>query len=213
MNKLLLLFNLCLVYNLAWSQTPFMNTPTVIPQSPTSADVIKIITKITTPNQSVVVDQTSFSVNQNPKEINISACYLAGMLPATQDFIDTLVIGQLAAGTYAIKHKAFMSSGQQICHKTDSNQVTLNLEVAILTGLKQHQESRVSIFPNPATDKVYIVNSGFLKATLYSTEGSLLKTIELKNEVEIDIHDLCKGLYFMNFSNDEQQQMQKFIKN
>lgn len=212
MKKPLLLLSLCFAYNFAWSQLPYMSTPTVIPQFPTSSDVIKIITKIITANQGIVVDQTTFSMTQSPNEINIRGCYWNGMLPATQDFIDTLVIGQLPSGTYAIKHKAYMSSGQQVCHKTDSNLVTLNFSVSTLTGIEKQSIGELAVFPNPASDKIFMNSDDFSKAMIYSCEGRLLKIIELQNKTEIDILDLSQGLYFISFSNSEQKETVKFIK-
>lgn len=213
MKKLLLFLNLSLISCSAWAQNlPYISTPTVIPGSPTSTDVIKIITKVITPNQSIIVDQTTFSVTQNPKEINIRACYWGGMLPATQTFIDTLVIGQLGVGTYAIKQKAYLSSGQQICHPTDSNLVTLNLIVANITGIDEEKTKKLKIFPNPAADKLYISENNFLTAFIYSSDGRLLKNIELKEKTEIDIRDFAKGFYFMRLTNKDKEEMIKFIK-
>ncbi|PBQ31234.1 hypothetical protein CNR22_05460 [Sphingobacteriaceae bacterium] len=214
MKKLLLLAVLISAFP-GWSQMPYMGTPTVIPQFPTSSDIVKIITKVTTPNQGIVVDQASFSVTQSPKEINIRACYWNGMLPATQDFVDTLTLGQLAAGSYTLKHKAYMSSGQQVCHPTDSNVVSLNLVVATTTGLQEIKKKPVLIFPNPASDKVFLQNSGFLKATMYSADGRVVKTLELpqKTEIEIEIEDLAPGLYFICVSGNETKETIKFIKN
>lgn len=215
-----ILFILSLTYGFCWSQTqnlPYISSPTIIPQAPTSSDVIKIVTKVTTPNQGIVVDQGTFAVTQNPKEIKIRGCYWNGMLTATQDYIDTLIIGQLPSGTYAIKHKAYLSSTQQHCSATDSNMVLTNLTVAngpLPTGLeKVHNDNFISIFPNPVKNVLYFKkNPGKVIVEIYSVNGSLLKREEPGLSSEVGVSDLEDGLYFIRLSGNDKNETIKFIK-
>lgn len=218
MKKILVI--LSLTFNFCWSQTqnlPYISSATVIPQSPTSSDIIKIVTKVTTPNQGIVVDQGTFAVSQNPMEITIRGCYWNGMLTATQDYIDTLVVGQLLAGTYAIKQKAYLSSTQQHCSATDSNMVITSITVAngpLPTGLgKVQNNGSISIFPNPVKDKFYFKNSsGNTTVEIYSGNGSLLKKEELGLSSEVVVSDLVDGLYFIRLSSKDKSETIKIVK-
>ena len=211
---------LSLTYSFCWAQTqnlPYISSPTVIPQSPTSSDIIKIVTKVTTPNQGIVVDQGTFAVTQNPKEIAIRGCYWNGMLTATQDYIDTLFIGQLPVGTYAIKHRAYLSSTQQHCSATDSNMVVTSLTVAsvpVTTGLGEIlKNSLISVFPNPVKNVLYFKNH-LANATvdIFSYSGSLLKTEEIGLSSEVVVADLADGLYFLRLSGMNKSETIKFVK-
>ena len=215
MKKLLFILSLC--YSFCGAQTlslPYISSPTVIPQSPTSSQIIKIVIKVTTPNQGIVVDQSTFSVTQNPKEIKIRGCYWNGMLTATQDYVDTLIIGQLPAGTYTIKHKAFLSSTQQHCSATDSNMVVTTLTVATVTALKEfEQNEQVLIHPVPASAVIHVLNaSAYSQADIYSYDGRLLKTIKPADSSEVDISGFAQGMYFIYFSGPQKHTLTKFIK-
>lgn len=211
---------LSLTYSFCWAQTqnlPYISSPTVIPQSPTSSDIIKIVTKVTTPNQGIVVDQGTFAVTQNPKEITIRGCYWNGMLTATQDYIDTLFIGQLPVGTYAIKHRAYLSSTQQHCSATDSNMVVTSLTVAsvpVTTGLGEIlKNSLISVFPNPVKNVLYFKNHpANATVDIFSYSGSLLKTEEIGLSSEVVVADLADGLYFLRLSGMNKSETIKFVK-
>lgn len=215
-----ILFVLSLTYSLCWSQTqslPYISSPTIIPLAPTSSDNIKIITKVTTPNQGIVVDQGTFTVTQSPKEIKIRGCYWNGMLTATQDYIDTLTIGQLPAGTYAIRHMAYLSSTQQHCSVTDSNMVLTTLTVAngsVSTGIgKVYSDNSISIFPNPVKNVLYFKNNpGNVTIEIYSVNGSLLKRVEPTVSSEVVISDLADGLYFIRLYGTNRSETIKFVK-
>jgi len=107
------------------------------------------------------------------------------MLTAVQNHIDTFVVGQLQAGVYTIRHRAYMSSTQQHCTKIDSNVVMTNITVnGLTTGIKEKDKSDIYIYPNPVSDKLFI--KGFnihSTAEIYQFGGRLIKTIA-GNELE-----------------------------
>lgn len=217
MKKLLLLFAVCFNAFTVQSQTqplPYISTPTIIPQSPTSSDIIRIITRVTTPNQGIIVDQASFTVTHNPNEINIRGCYWQGMLTAVQNYVDTFVVGQLQSGIYTIRHKAFLSTTQQHCSAIDSNMVVATLTVATITALKESgKNGRVSVFPIPANEVMHLANtSDYTRADIYSYNGSLLRTFKPEVNSDLNVSDLSPGLYFIRFSNAKKNECIRFIK-
>lgn len=217
MKKLLLIFCALFAYQLSHAQAqtlPYIATPTVIPQNPSPVDIVKIVTHVYTPNLGIIVDSPTFSVSQNPKEIKIRGCYWQGMATAIQDYIDTLVIGQLQAGVYTINHKAYLSTTQQHCSAIDSTIVFTTFTVATLTALKEFEKNeKVSVLPVPANEVLYLKNaSGYSRADVYSYNGSLLQTMKPEDTFELDIRDLAPGLYFINFSGPQKNTFTRFIK-
>lgn len=213
MKKLLSIFSLSIITLLGVAQNPQIGTATIIPQSPTINDNIKIITKVTAPTMGVRVD-ILHNVTQNPKAVNLRTCFSESMLTAIQIYVDTFSIGQLPAGVYAIKHKAFMSSAQQHCNATDSSNVVLSFTVTTpqSTGLKENKNSTLQISPNPVQNELFIKSStNEMELKIFNVSGQLVKhttTIQSK----IDVSDLPKGLYFIRLRNSDNEKILKFVK-
>ncbi|MEI7979057.1 MAG: T9SS type A sorting domain-containing protein [Bacteroidota bacterium] len=75
--------------------------------------------------------------------------------------------------------------------------------------------NRITIFPNPATNKINMVFEGNvpqnLIANIYDSKGSLVKTETLINN-EIDINNLAQGLYLLTIVSEGKRYSSKFIK-
>jgi hypothetical protein len=75
--------------------------------------------------------------------------------------------------------------------------------------------NRITIFPNPATNKINIVFEGNvpqnLIANIYDSKGSLVKTETLINN-EIDINNLAQGLYLLTIVSEGKRYNSKFVK-
>ncbi|MES2679093.1 MAG: T9SS type A sorting domain-containing protein [Bacteroidota bacterium] len=211
MKKKLLAFCCSLAVVGALAQQPTIGTATVIPQNPTVADFIKIVTKVTTPNQGIQVDKNHTVSGQL---IRLVGCYSDGMLPATQTFIDTFMIGQLPAGTYQIIHKAYMSQAQQWCNKIDSNSVIASLQVSGATGINRNTEAKTfDIYPNPASGKITIpANLIGGRVLIFSSLGALVHKSEVGHGHDIDIHELPPGVYVIKILTARGQMNSRFIK-
>jgi hypothetical protein len=213
MKKHPLLLLLIIASLFACAQFPTILSTTIIPAFPTPTDMVKIVTRVTTPNQGTIVDLIH-TVSHNPKEINLRPCYWQGMLTAIQTHIDTFVVGQLQAGVYTIKHKAFMSTTQQHCTKVDSNMIVTTLTVGGLnTGLEELNQMAFSIYPNPVNDKLFI--KGYKngnEAEIYHLDGRLASIIKPDEEGALNVSSLSKGIYFLQISDHSQISRLKFIK-
>ena len=193
------------------AQSPTINGYTVIPQNPTPADFIKIVIKVTTPSQGILVDINHVVTGQH---IKLTTCYWQGMLPATQTFVDTFMIGQLPAANYQIIQKAYLSANQQWCNKTDSNSVMGAVLVSAATAIKEWETGKsLRVFPNPAAERINIPSDTHAKTVLiFSPVGALLATKELGYENSVDIHDLPQGLYYVRITTEKGIFSGKFVK-
>ena len=216
MKKIALSICFSLAFLLTEAQQPTVATPTIIPQNPTAASIIKVVVKVSTPNSLVVVDPNSNLVNG--QQIKIKGCYSPGMLPFAQSYIDTLIIGQLPLGSYQITQKAYLSSTQQHCTPIDSNQVTLSLTVSsgtVSTGISQTEaplDGTFYVYPNPSISSLFISGtSSEAEASIFSTTGALINK-EILNKNSIDIQNLTAGLYFITITDKGKSHTQKFIK-
>lgn len=178
------------------AQQPFVATPTVMPQNPSSTSIIKVLTKVTTANQGIIVDNNTFTVSG--LQIRIKGCFWQGMLTATQDYIDTLTIGQLPAGNYQIIQKAFLSTTQQHCSIIDSNTVSLPIQVSQVTSnTKIGAIEKMSLYPNPCLNKIILEGiKDDYELSIFSNSGALVKKERLAGTC-IDVSNLPAGLYFI----------------
>ncbi len=213
MKKFFRSVSLCFVTILLKAQLPTIYATTIVPQAPSSTSNVKIVTHVTTPNQGILVDITH-TVTNNPKEIKLTTCYWQGMLPTIQTHIDTFVVGQLQAGVYTIKHKAYMSTTQQHCTKVDSNMVVSTLTVGgITTDIKSIEQNSFLVYPNPVKDKLYFkVNEKYSETEIYNLDGRLVKIAKVDEQGSLNVTSLSKGIYFLQFPNQPRGSVIKFIK-
>lgn len=195
------------------AQLPAIGTSTVLPATLTPNSFVKIATKVTTPSQGVLVDQ-SFSVTQNPSVISLKICYGSGILPASQSYVDTFSIGQLPAGVYSLKFKAYMSSANQHCAKIDSNEVVSTLTVNALTSIYQYKDALpLQVYPNPVKDVLYLHTEGApFVATIYQTDGKVVKKFSSSLSENIPVEDLQPGLYYLQILDEEKSTVIKLLK-
>ena len=61
----------------------------------------------------------------------------------------------------------------------------------------------VKVYPNPATNYIFIVSNSPQKATLFNTTGQ--KILETSAATELDVIDLPSGVYLLNLQNTQNQ--------
>ena len=79
-------------------------------------------------------------------------------------------------------------------------------------------EGIVRAYPNPVSDKIYLEFQNGVVANfqlnISNTNGQVLKNIKLSKETtqELDMSQLAKGVYFLQFSNEKQVFTKKIVK-
>lgn len=79
-----------------------------------------------------------------------------------------------------------------------------------------HKENQVSIFPNPATNKIKISNtfSVFVNVTVYNILGDeMFSQEDVEESIEIDISIFPSGTYIVAFQNGDTVTTQRLVKN
>jgi hypothetical protein len=78
-------------------------------------------------------------------------------------------------------------------------------------SVEESMATRVSVYPNPATDKVSIENMvNIEKIEIYSLSGNLIKTVEGKST--FDVSDFTQGMYMLKVYSGDEIRSSSFIK-
>ncbi|MBQ5856773.1 MAG: T9SS type A sorting domain-containing protein [Bacteroidales bacterium] len=99
-------------------------------------------------------------------------------------FTDTLQVS--GSYTYSVIAKKYDAMAEA---------VSVTVEVTIL-DVNEINVDKTNIYPNPATDVIYVnVNESF-NAVIYNYQGQVVKNVNADNG-QIDISDLTNGMYFL----------------
>jgi len=75
-------------------------------------------------------------------------------------------------------------------------------------GIEEFENSSLSVYPNPTTEKITITSPNFERIEIYNTNGTLVKET---NNKEIDISNQPKGVYFVKVIGKENIRTVKLI--
>jgi len=88
---------------------------------------------------------------------------------------------------------------------------------SVFVGINEKQQSRLSLYPNPATDKITVELTGATlggKLTIVNIEGQQVITRQItESKTQVDISGLPSGVYFVRVTNDRTVEVGKFVKN
>ena len=79
-------------------------------------------------------------------------------------------------------------------------------------GIKEYNNMRVSIYPNPASDVIYVNTNNPFIWSLTNLMGDKIKTNYCKSSSAITVSDLTEGVYFLMITTENKTQRLKFIK-
>lgn len=181
---------------------PYINSVEVIPAAPTVLDNIKIVTTVTTPNQGAFL-WSNYTVSNDT--IRISACYYNGIPTATQTYVDTISIGQLAPDLYTIEFTANESSWDMECNYSDSNADTS--QFVVIGGINSVEPLSAlggAVYPNPTSGDIFFELPSGLEATTIEIVDLSGKVI-IKDTYQAHMRlSLNAGVYFIRLKNREQ---------
>lgn len=92
---------------------------------------------------------------------------------------------------------------------------TINVTSPVVTGIENEVfvNSTISIYPNPTSNQLNILNNGLTlnQINIIDITGKKIKTIN-NNVTSINVADLSPGIYFVELITEEGSTIQKFVK-
>jgi len=114
---------------------------------------------------------------------------------------------------------AFSPSGEPYVAYQDwekSQKATVMKYDSVFVGINEIQESRLSLYPNPAIDKITIKTSSTSTSshvTIMNLNGQKLITRQItKPKTQLDISNLPSGVYFVRITSERKMEAGKIIK-
>jgi predicted outer membrane repeat protein len=111
----------------------------------------------------------------------------------------------IPAGSNAYGYKDHISFDGKMYYRLKMVDKDEQFTYSSIVTLSKNGGGTVSLYPNPANDKLYIsTNSELLQHSvrLYDISGQLLQTIQITNSVQtISVQQLKSGLYLLQFDN------------
>lgn len=185
-----------------------IGTPVLPPTIDISKNTVSIAA---TPNSTATIDITanvSWTASCDATWLSISPIEGTGNGTITITAVNSDSKGRTATITISGK-------GQDV---NVSKQVIVSQEKSVTTGLDLETSTKIHLYPNPASDRIYIANINVDEHTNISFEiinayGKIIYSDKIIDRNYIDIQSLPKGLYILNLIQGDKTQIFKFIKN
>ena len=90
-----------------------------------------------------------------------------------------------------------------------ANGMVLKNRQFTLMGTEENSSLEVTVYPNPAKEKIVIEGTEIAEVQVYNAFGQLVKTVQGKNE--INVSDLADGIYVLHITDKEGVSLSKRI--
>lgn len=79
-------------------------------------------------------------------------------------------------------------------------------------GIDDFAQSSIVIYPNPASELIYIKSTQPVQAIIFDLHGRIVSTVENATNNAIDVSSLQKGVYIISITVDSKTTQHKFVK-
>ncbi|WP_462281437.1 VPS10 domain-containing protein [Salinivirga cyanobacteriivorans] len=117
----------------------------------------------------------------------------------------TLTSGDYTYSVNAVGYDPITNESFSVMNASQIN-ITMNA-----VGLTNMDDKDFDIYPNPASDNLFIDVDGIYNVKLYTESGKILKELEVNNQGMIDIKEIASGVYFIELKNGDRKAIQKII--
>lgn len=181
----------------------------VSPGNPNSAQNLLAIATEQFPSSGC--PRSSWIVNATTNTIQVYSYHNMGMLTAICNTTDTIPFGPLPAGSYTLIFNLLNDQNAQVW---DSD--TISFVVTGTVGKEEFQKQKLSIYPNPSSTGVFVVNSETewqnLHPALYTVLGEKLNADRaFETNQRIDLSTEPEGIYVLEYGAGNKRQRIRLI--
>jgi hypothetical protein len=132
-------------------------------------------------------------------------------------FLTDSAVGNVVYYNFLNFGNAIPNNASNFASYSSNEDITYFLEISCnLTGVTSHEyTNEINIYPNPAAEYIQIKNiKDVIKAEVFELNGrSVINNLTLKNNEEINVRSLNKGIYVIKIVTEKMTITQKFLKN
>ncbi|MCW3806198.1 T9SS type A sorting domain-containing protein [Plebeiibacterium marinum] len=125
-------------------------------------------------------------------------------LPVVYELVEGNVTIEGDLVTIEDKGQVIIKAVQVGDHNYEAAEATQAFMVEDKDGIEDEYAAKVKLFPNPATSNVYLKlpDSTPKLIELYNISGAKIKSLQAYDEANVDVSQLCNGIYFIQIVKD-----------
>lgn len=175
--------------------------PIIIPAAPQAGDSVFVRLQSWT---SSVTTSSGYVTQRIVDSFDIYHCVRGFILTAIINYDDTVFLGVLDTGTYAVHFTMYATSRGDTCEYLDPKDSTTYFHVGRVTGLISDSPFQLDIYPNPANEFLYISGRNWdcrdCEVTCFSISGGRIANLTMEHNQgvkQINVGKLLSGYYVL----------------
>ncbi len=194
-----------LIFIFSGAQAQWIDSINVSPANPTTSDSVFVYTDFSFGSGSC--DQHTQGFNIAGNNIGAWALHCVGGFTFICSYTDTFSLGTLPAGTYSFTFQLEAGGLPSPCTPgiVSGPSATFTFTVSTTISVNEHSaDGMFSFFPNPAGDKITIINKtqGQTLVRIFDVAGKIILEKNLSaGSSEVYVDELKPGIYFLENRN------------
>lgn len=188
----------------------------------TADDAVSIVLKTTTPTKG---NKINFTYSMAGNQIDITGCFTGSILDQIIEYNDTVSLSNLLPGVYSVRYAAYYAAYYAVsgsnCMPIDSQIVETNFNIGFTSLPGNFELTRLSVFPNPASEMQNLTlppesELTELSVELFDISGQWVKTVYnglYTPNVNAYLGDIKSGMYLYRVKSGNNVWYTKFIIN
>ena len=109
----------------------------------------------------------------------------------------SLRVNGLSVSLVIVNVKGYVQTSIVIISDLASQYITVKIDESLITSVDENLAASFEVYPNPMKNTLYI-NGDVQDVTIFNAVGQHVLFVEKMNEINVE--DLCEGLYFVRIS-------------
>jgi len=199
--------------NPSFAQWGEVGSIAISPSKPTTKDTIKVMVSSSFSSGDCQLKHSEvFSAGDT---VDVFGDYCLGLLTFICNSNDVFSVNPLPAGDYHIVFHLRIGTAMDTCPSifTETDTSMLTITVDPLTNTKEEFQGKLSIYPNPANQDLFIdLSEQVDEVKIFDLIGHPVGKYSLQSGItSLDISHLSNGVYFVVFYEGERKWVYKFL--
>jgi hypothetical protein len=119
--------------------------------------------------------------------------------------------GEYMTGPYSCTETYHFNLVSMAAQMTEYMAVTIEESCQIASMVSEVTSEKISIYPNPASDKIQISAAGEFQAQITDSQGRFIELHRFSGTGEVDVHTYANGVYLAKIFGDQYSETLRFV--